>query len=80
VSQDETPAAVSVQIPLDQVEQVFEALEKAERKPDLPGGSREQQDFFAQQNPATQKMADVVTKTYDAMTQSMLSEIAEVLK
>lgn len=79
MSQDDTSPAVNVRIPLDQVEEVYDAIEKADHKHDLPGGAREEQDFFAQQNPATKKMAGVVVETYGAMTKSMIDEIAEVL-
>lgn len=80
MSQGDTPPVVSVLIPLDRVEEVYDAIEKAGHNHDLPGGAREQQDFFAQQNPATKKMAKVVRETYDAMVSSMAAEIEEVLK
>ena len=75
-----TPPVVNVRIPLSQVERVFEALDKASHDHDLSGGVREQQDFFAQQNPATKKMAETVRETYDAMVSSLAKEVAEVLE
>jgi hypothetical protein len=80
VCQDDTSPAVNISVPVDLLESVFEAVEKAAVKPKLPGGSREQQDFFVQQNPATKKMGVVVGETYDAMVASLVKELSEVLK
>ena len=77
---DDTSPAVNIAVPVDLLESVFEAVEKAGVKSNLSGGSREQQDFFVQQNPATKKMGDVVKETYDAMSTSLVKELSEVLK
>lgn len=78
VSQDATPPVVSISVPVDRPDTLYEAINKAEEK-DLPGGTREQEDFFVQQNGATKKMGSIVGETYDAMVKSMADEISEVL-
>lgn len=79
MSRDVTPPVVSISVPVDRLDDLYEAIDKAEKK-DLPGGSREQEDFFVQQNAATKKMGSIVGETYDAMAKSLASEIAKVLK
>lgn len=77
--QDDTSPVVNIAVPVDRLDDLFKAIEKA-ASPDFPGGAREQQDFFVQQNPATKKMGETVSETYDAMVASMVDEISEVLK
>lgn len=79
MSQGATPPVVSISVPVDRLDALYEAIDKAE-KGDLPGGSREQEDFFVHQNGATRKMWSIVDETYDAMIQSLADEISKVLK
>ena len=74
VSQEEAPAVVRLEVPADKVDFVYKAIEDH-----LGGGTRESQDFFAQQNPATRKLSEIVAETYDAMVHAMADEIKEVL-
>ena len=65
---------VQLEVPLDKLEAVYKAVD-----PNLEGGSRESQNFFEQQNPATRKLVAVVKESYKAMSEAMAAEIRDVL-
>lgn len=79
VCQDDTLLAVSVDVPLDRFDDFCKAVEKEDRH-NMPGGTREQQDFFTQQNPATRKMSKLVEETYEAMILSLAEEVSKVFR
>lgn len=75
VSQDAKDHVVSLEVPVDEIDLVYKALEDQLEKA-APGESLS---FFVQQNPATKKMMDIVNESYVAMSEAMLSEIRDVL-
>jgi divalent metal cation (Fe/Co/Zn/Cd) transporter len=75
VSQDEAPAVVRIDVPVDHLDVIHKAIEqKLEENP------KESVDVFINQNPATKKMIDIVRESYDAMTAAMLKEIEDVFR
>jgi len=68
-------SVVNLQVPVDKLELIYKAV-----KPQLPGGTRESKDFFAQQNNATKTLSDIVSESYDAMVKSLTKEISEVFE
>ena len=72
---------VNIAVPVDQLDSIYEAISKAEKhEHELPGGAREEQDFFEQQNPATKHMVKLVNLAYDSLVESLSKEIKEILK
>ena len=74
VSQEEAPAAVRIEVPVDRLDFVYKAIAGKQE-----ANSKESQDSFAHQNPATKKLTAVVQESYEAMARAMATEIQEVL-
>lgn len=62
---------VNIRVPVDKLEFIYKAVREKEPKED--------QNFFAYQNPATKKLVQIFEEHYDAMSQAMFKEIKKVL-
>lgn len=71
---------VNLSVPADRLEDLFEAIEKAEKEKSIEGVVEEEEDFFVNQNAATRKLGSIVKETYDAMLVSLAKELKGVLK
>lgn len=71
---------VNLSVPTDRLEDLFEAIEKAEKEKSIEGVVEEEEDFFVSQNAATRKLGNIVKETYDAMLVSLTKELKEALK